>query len=352
MEADSPRSGDGGENDTMTWLTRIVDRVRWAGQHTKPAHALLVAALCIVTLIIAISEQEPGPPVIQADVIAPSDVPEPIIYREPHLEEPEHIAVPSLENEKESVLEQPAIDAGQLYRSPSPEIEKRLPIAIVIDDLGNNSKRLDRVLEIEKPLTLAFLSYANRLEDMTTRARNAGYELLVHMPMEPLNFHFPEGSRTLQVSMSENDLRAAVYWHLSRFDGFVGFNNHMGSKFTAHPAGMQIVLEIARDEGLMFLDSRTTSATVGRQISEELGVPVIERHVFLDNVAEVEAVLAQLKKAESVARRDGHAVAIGHPHEATLQALALWSETLTEFQIVPLSALVNDTAQPAEVAQN
>lgn len=336
----------------MTWLTRIITVARQSVQRAKPAHGVLLASLGTIVLVIGLSEDERprSPDVANRDQgIVANDPP---IVLEPHLHEAEMVAVPEPDPVDLEAQEHPVITAGETFRATGALAAEKLPIAIVIDDLGNNSKSLERVLEINKPLTLSFLSYANRLDDMTTKARDAGYELLVHMPMEPLNFHFPKGSRTLRVGMTEDDLRSAVYWHLSRFDGFIGFNNHMGSKFTADPAGMQVVLEIARDEGLMFLDSRTTSATVGRQISEELGVPVIERHVFLDNVAEVDAVLAQLKKAEAVARRDGHAVAIGHPHDATLQALAIWTANLNEFQVVPLSALVKPAPNPAEIAQN
>ena len=102
----------------------------------------------------------------------------------------------------------------------------------------------------------------------------------------------------------------------------------MGSRFTAFRPGMETALRQMKPRGLMFLDSRTTAQSVGEQTAQELGVPAIVRHVFLDDEESVESVRRKLAEAEAVARRQGFVVAIGHPHEATLQALAEWLPTV------------------------
>jgi polysaccharide deacetylase 2 family uncharacterized protein YibQ len=104
----------------------------------------------------------------------------------------------------------------------------------------------------------------------------------------------------------------------------VGVNNHMGSRGTADPALMLAVLSEVRRRGLVFVDSRTTGASVAPTIAERLGVPIASRDVFLDNIPTSGVVLAQLEAAERVARRHGSAIAIGHPFPATLSALADW----------------------------
>ena len=98
----------------------------------------------------------------------------------------------------------------------------------------------------------------------------------------------------------------------------------MGSRFTAFRPGMETVLRQFKGRGLMFLDSRTTAQSVGDQLAQEMGVPTIVRHVFLDDDESLDAVRRKLAEAEAVARRQGFVVAIGHPHEATLQALGEW----------------------------
>jgi uncharacterized protein len=124
-------------------------------------------------------------------------------------------------------------------------------------------------------------------------------------------------------------MRQRIVSALDSFDGYVGVNNHMGSRFTAHRPGMETALREIKARGLMFLDSRTTAQSVGDQLAHELGVPSIVRHVFLDDEDTLDAVRRKLAETEAVARRQGFVVAIGHPHESTLQALAEWLPTLS-----------------------
>ncbi len=150
---------------------------------------------------------------------------------------------------------------------------------------------------------------------------------MLHLPMEPTGRNDP-GPGALLVSMSDAEIRQRTAAALDSFDGFAGVNNHMGSRFTAFRPGMETALRQMKPRGLMFLDSRTTAQSVGDQTAQELGVPAIVRHVFLDDDESVEAVRRKLAEAEAVARRQGFVVAIGHPHEATLQALAEWLPTV------------------------
>ena len=146
---------------------------------------------------------------------------------------------------------------------------------------------------------------------------------MLHLPMEPTGRADP-GPNALLVSLADADLRARVTAALDSFDGYVGVNNHMGSRFTSFKPGMETVLRLFRQRGLLFLDSRTSAQSLGYQLAEELGVPSLTRNVFLDDDASIDQVRRKLAETEGVARRQGFAVAIGHPHEATLQALAEW----------------------------
>ena len=149
-------------------------------------------------------------------------------------------------------------------------------------------------------------------------------------------------SLSLKVALTDSELRQRVTTALDSFDGYVGVNNHMGSRFTAYRPGMETVLKQFRARGLLFLDSRTTPQTVGDQIAQELGVPSVARNVFLDDDESLDAVRHRLAETEAVARRQGFAVAIGHPHEATLQALTEWLPGVAGkgFALAPLSAVL------------
>lgn len=206
---------------------------------------------------------------------------------------------------------------------PFADLNSRPLVAIVIDDVGIDRPRSKRAWELPGPLTMSFLPYAKDLREQARAARSHGQELMLHLPMEPNGRNDP-GPNALLVSLSDAELRQRTQAALDSFDGYVGVNNHMGSRFTTFRPGMETVLRQFKGRGLMFLDSRTTAQSVGDQLSQEMGVPSIARHVFLDDDESLDAVRRKLAETEAVARRQGFVVAIGHPHEATLQALSEW----------------------------
>ena len=201
-------------------------------------------------------------------------------------------------------------------------------IAIVIDDVGLDRAHSKRAWELPGPLTMSFLPYAKDLREQAKAAHARGQELMLHLPMEPMGRADP-GPGALLVSLSESELKQRVTAALDSFDGYVGVNNHMGSRFTANKTGMETVLKIFKARGLMFLDSRTSAQSVGEQTAQELGVPTMPRNVFLDDNEAPDAVRHKLAETETIARRQGFVVAIGHPHEVTLQALAEWLPTIS-----------------------
>lgn len=208
------------------------------------------------------------------------------------------------------------------------DLNTRPLVAVVIDDVGIDRPRSKRAWELQGPLTMSFLPYAKDLREQARAARARGHELMLHLPMEPNGRNDP-GPNALLVSLTDSELRQRTGQALDSFDGYVGVNNHMGSRFTTFRPGMETVLRQLKPRGLMFLDSRTTAQSVGDQTAQELGVPSIVRNVFLDDDESPDAVRRKLADAEAVARRQGFAVVIGHPHEATLQALAEWLPSLS-----------------------
>ncbi|AVM73877.1 divergent polysaccharide deacetylase family protein [Magnetospirillum gryphiswaldense] len=228
------------------------------------------------------------------------------------------------------------------YAVPSPAIGSRPMIAVVIDDLGVDRKRSERVTTLPAPLTLAWMTYADNLRPITQAARQRGHELMVHVPMQPQSESYDPGPDVLEVGLPTEELRRRLRWGLSRFDGFVGINNHMGSRFTADRAGMNVVMDEIRARGLLFLDSVTTQKSVAPDLARQYGVPFAARHVFLDNEMTVSAVRGQLAKTEAYARKYGAAIAIGHPHDGTIEALAGWLPGLEAkgFVLVPVTTIV------------
>jgi polysaccharide deacetylase 2 family uncharacterized protein YibQ len=237
---------------------------------------------------------------------------------------------------------------------PSGPVNGQPMIAIVIDDMGLDRKRSAEVMTLPGPLTLSFMTYAEDLASQTATGRAHGDEIMLHMPMEPQARHVDPGPNALLTGLDDAELRRRVIWGLSRIDGIVGVNNHMGSKFTESQAGMTIVLEQLRARGLFFLDSRTTPHSVGLATARQMGVASVGRDIFLDNFMVEPEVARELAQTEAVARRNGVAIAIGHPHDATIAELRQWLPTAAAkgFRLVPVSAIVaHDQAQAAPLTK-
>ncbi|HIJ38633.1 MAG TPA: divergent polysaccharide deacetylase family protein, partial [Rhodospirillaceae bacterium] len=234
--------------------------------------------------------------------------------------------------------------AWEKFAVPAPSPAGRPMIAIIIDDMGLDRRRSERVLQLPGPLSISFMSYAEDLVRQTTEAKARGHELMMHVPMEPLSEEVDAGPGVLSESSSESELRQRIVSDLDRFTGYVGINNHMGSKFTAFAPGMRLLMAELHRRGLLFIDSMTTEHSVGMALSRQAGVPSAARNVFLDNDADIASVKTQLTRLEDLARHQGMAVAIGHPRDATIAALAVWLPSLAEkgLVLVPVTAIVRN----------
>lgn len=228
--------------------------------------------------------------------------------------------------------------------APPAAMRGRPRIAIVIDDLGMDRRRTERTIALKGPLTLSFLAYADDLPRLTEAAHRAGHELLVHVPMEPISRAEDMGPNGLAVALSHDELLRRLRWDLDRFNGYVGINNHMGSRFTSDTPAMTAIMAELKARGLLFIDSRTIASTVAAEVAQRLGVPNASRDVFLDNESDATAVGERLAVLEATARRHGSAIAIGHPHDGTLAELALWLDKLDSkgLVLVPVSTIVKE----------
>lgn len=249
------------------------------------------------------------------------------------------------------------VDAGQpawrkYAASAVVEPAGRPMIAIIVDDLGSDPKRTARVAKISAPMTLALSAKGKELDVQAAMARKAGHELLALVPMEPTNASVDAGPRALMVKQSNDEIRKNLDWHLSRFNGFVGVSNHMGSKFTADSARMSVVMGDARKRGVLFVDAVTTGKSTGQATALKAGVPYLARDVFLEAGKQPASADAQFKRLEDVARKRGYAVAIARADDATLAALQAWLPEAKKrgMVFVPISALVPAQASARQSA--
>jgi polysaccharide deacetylase 2 family uncharacterized protein YibQ len=216
-------------------------------------------------------------------------------------------------------------------------------LAIILDDFGVDSAVADTVFAMHYPLTLSILPGHAHSEEIAQEAHRRGYEVMLHLPMESVGKEQPEaeelrpGMPTAQVSEMLSDF-------LARVPFAQGVNNHQGSEATSDTALMSELMPVLRDKGLFYIDSRTTTATVAYDTAQRTGVPSAFRNVpFLDDVEQADAIQRQLELAFRGAREKGEALAIGHPHAATLAALreSLPRARAEGIELVRASALVH-----------
>ena len=210
--------------------------------------------------------------------------------------------------------------------APAPAITRntsRKPrIALVIDDLGHNLNATTRgFLELDVPVTLAVLPDQPKSRATFRAATEREIPTLLHLPMEATGGSDP-GDGAVRVGMDAAEIDALVGRYHDRYETFIGVNNHMGSRATAHRPTMRALMTALRKRELVFVDSKTTSRSVGRATGREAGVWCIANDLFLDDGDEgEEQVAANLRRLAAMARRHGLAVGIAHPHAHTLAAL-------------------------------
>jgi len=234
---------------------------------------------------------------------------------------------------------QPAAHGGEPQGGALDVAEEPPPrVAIVFDDLGRDLNAADRLLATGEAITFSVLPFLPHSVETAERVHAAGEELLLHLPMEPQAYpRIRPGPGGLLVSMDGATLHHQVDEDLAAVPFIDGVNNHMGSRLTEDAGAMAVVMEALAAHGLFFLDSRTTAHSVAVEAAERAGVPWLARDIFLDNTQTAETITAQLDKLIDLALTRGHAIAIGHPHPATLDALEAALPRLHEAGIAVVS---------------
>ncbi len=243
----------------------------------------------------------------------------------------------------------PAVPARP--RAPAPVVVPSIPVrpapapagrvAIIFDDAGANEEQILPILALGRPVTIAILPGLPASRAVADQAAAAGLEVLLHLPLEAEEPERRLGPGGVTIAMTDEEIAIQVRRDLTDVPGAVGVNGHMGSKATADRRVMAAVLSVVRERGLFFVDSRTTVRTLALRVAVEMGVPALERTVFLDNEDDPAYIAGQVRQLLEDARGRGWAIAIGHAQKMTAEVLR---DLLPEFDragvvLVPISVL-------------
>lgn len=209
----------------------------------------------------------------------------------------------------------------------TPHLVVAARLAIVIDDLGY--RMMPAALSALPPEVSVSILPDTPFDTATSQqARRQQRDILLHMPMEPSQ-PAPLERSTLTRQMNKDELQQTLRHALSRVPDAITVNNHMGSALTQDPTAMGWVMDVLAQQGLSFLDSRTSAHSIAFEQAKHYQVPVLRRHVFLDHYRTETFVKQQLAIAAKRAKRYGYAIAIGHPYPITLFTLEQQLPTLT-----------------------
>jgi polysaccharide deacetylase 2 family uncharacterized protein YibQ len=197
-------------------------------------------------------------------------------------------------------------------RAPEkPESARSGTLVYVIDDAGNNLRELEPFLHYPGPLTIAVLPGLPNSAEAARRIRAAGKEVFLHQPMEAIGGMNP-GPSAIYSGMSASEVRAILAKNVAEIGPIAGMNNHQGSLITRDAEIMRTVLEFCRDNGLLFLDSRTTADSIVPAVARNLGIAIAERNIFLDNEQDRDAIIDYHRQGAAIARERRSVVMIGH----------------------------------------
>jgi uncharacterized protein len=233
--------------------------------------------------------------------------------------------------------------APTLAAAPAPKI------ALIIDDLGYRLAEGERAVHLPGVVAVAVLPYATHSVLLAREADSRGKEVVLHLPMQPLDAEVNPGPGALEVAQSRSELAAVLAADLAAVPFARAVSNHMGSLLTQRPTQMGWLMdELHERTTLFFIDSYTTPASVGLVTAREHGVPALRRDVFLDADPTPAAIEAQWQRLLERARSHGTALGIGHPYPATLALLELKLPSLAAegLALVPLTALLSSASAP------
>lgn len=217
----------------------------------------------------------------------------------------------------------PHVEAAKPQR---PEPESHLPrLALVIDDLGYMQPELvTRLCSLPIPLSVAVLPYQEFSRESAEIAHRLGKQVMLHLPMEPIGYPGPgrdPGPNAILTNLPEAEVRRRVRMALDDIPFRAGVNNHMGSRITPDRTRMTWVLQEIKARKCFFVDSRTEKDSVAFDVAEELGIPAVQRKVFLDDDKAFAEEEKQWDRALKLAEKDGSVLIIGHIYPETVAAL-------------------------------
>jgi hypothetical protein len=242
----------------------------------------------------------------------------------------------------------------QVYARPFEAGDRRPRIAVVISGLGLDGDMTRAAVERLPPaVSLGFSPYARDLANWIGTARKAGHEVLLGLPMEPVDYPRQDpGPATLLTALDPAQNLARLHWTMSRGTNYVGLVAQMGGRFAAIRPSLEPVLDDVKKRGLMFVDNHAADASVAGELGRDLGLPWAAADRRLDGETTAGAIDQSLAELETVAAKGGAALGLGGLYPVMIERVIAWAPTLEKkgLALAPVTAIAGRQHLPAKPA--
>lgn len=223
-------------------------------------------------------------------------------------------------------------------------------ILLILDDMGHpiGAERLAACQALPPEVAFSIIPGTPLAAQLADRCTRLGRDYLAHLPWEPLNPHLPAERLLLPVKAGPDQMEALVSRARRELPDMVAANNHQGSRASLDRRFLETFARTWQPLGLPFIDSRTIAGSRVPDVLGAAGILVHVNRIFLDHVDSDEAIAAELKTLESLARREGTVIAIAHPRPRTLRLLARWLDGLPPDLALAPARLVLSAPRPGD----
>ena len=206
-------------------------------------------------------------------------------------------------------------------------------ISIIIDDLGYKQKEDILALSLPGPIAYAILPHAPYTKKIAEIASQNGKEILLHQPMQALENNELLGPGALTLNMTHKEFVKTLEINISVISNIIGINNHMGSLLTRHPGHMQWLMNVLKKNKYIYVDSLTSTNSVAGEIAKKNKIPFLKRDIFLDNNTDLEYITKKFFELIALAKKEGTALAIAHPHSNTIKILSEFLQDIDAYGV-------------------
>lgn len=205
-------------------------------------------------------------------------------------------------------------------------------LVIVIDDVSS-AAQMKRIQGTGLKLTPSIFP-PSELSMTSHKLADPLEHYMIHLPMESGNTQLNTQYKTLLVNNSTYTIEQRIKEIRRLFPNAKYVNNHTGSIFTDDYEAMYKLYKALDKQGFVFIDSRTVSSTKVSKVAREFDHMYISRDIFIDNEHNIPYIHKKLKEAVAIAKKKGYAIAIGHPHKITMEALYQAKAILDDVEVV------------------